>query len=410
MKIGRGMIKLLLAAGLSLMLATMSVAAVTVDRDYKLGDDGAEGAVTGGSVSTTFDSAGVPGQGQLVDLTAVHSPTYVAISGRPDGVGGRGIQFSSAQQQYLHGFNLGFPENSFSAATHTTRINGTLTGGALDYLGISNRGFQFWARPTSTAVQTLVMDTNQHGVRIDSNGKFAMRYGSVDYESSVSVVPNNWYQIEVVRPAGAANGSRMYINGVAVAIAAGGYNDDWSDVVVGSNTAGDDSGSHPNIPTPQGFTGGTQEFYSGIIDDLAMFVLGTSTSSTPVNYGTFNFAVDNAFAASPISGLKNVAGDVTNNGVFDVSDKNAFIAGWLHTHVINGVQIGDMASRAQGDLNFDGITNIQDLLLMQNALTGAGLGSITAAQLSGVPEPATALLVVLALLPLAVGRSRSHRC
>ena len=38
-----------MAAGLSLMLATMSVAAVTVDRDYKMGDDAAEGAVTGGS-------------------------------------------------------------------------------------------------------------------------------------------------------------------------------------------------------------------------------------------------------------------------------------------------------------------------------------------------------------------------
>jgi hypothetical protein len=404
MKIGRRMINLFVAAGLSLMLAATSIAAVTLDRDYKMGDDGAEGAVTGGSVSTTFDSAGAPGQGQLVDLTAVNSPTYVAISGRPDGVGGRGIQFNSAQQQYLHGFNLGFPQTSFSAATHTT-----LTGGALDYLGISNRGFQFWARPTSTAVQTLVMDTNQHGVRIDSNGKFAMRYANVDYESSVSVVPNNWYHIEVVRPTGAANGSRMYINGVAAAVAAGGYNDDWADLVVGSNTAGDDGGTHPNIPAPQGFTGGTQEFYSGTIDDLKMFVLGTSTSSTPVNYGAFTFPGDNAFAASPISGLKGIAGDVTNNGVFDVNDKNAFIAGWLHKRLVNGVQIGDLTSYSQGDLNFDGITDIQDLLLMQNALTGAGMGAITAVELNGVPEPAAALLVAFALVPLAINRSRSRR-
>jgi hypothetical protein len=95
--------------------------------------------------------------------------------------------------------------------------------------------------------------------------------------------------------------------------------------------------------------------------------------------------------------------------VFDVSDKNAFIAGWLHKHIVNGLQIGDMSSRAQGDLNLDGITNIQDLLLMQNALTGAGLGAITSAELAGVPEPATALLAVLALLPVATGRSRSGR-
>jgi hypothetical protein len=139
---------------------------------------------------------------------------------------------------------------------------------------------------------------------------------------------------------------------------------------------------------------------------MRMFIMGTSTSPTHVNYGTFNFAVDNAFAASPVSGLKGVAGDVTNNGIFDAADKTAFIAGWLQKHVVNGVQIGDMASHALGDLNLDGITNIQDLLLMQNALTGAGMGTITAGELNGVPEPSTALLTILAVLPLAIRRRR----
>ena len=360
--------------------------------------------MTGGSVSTTFDSAGQTGLGQLVDLTAVNTPTYVAVSGRPDGVGGRGIQFNAVEQEYLHGFNLGFPQDSFSAASHTTQ-----TGGTLDYLGIGNRGLQFWVRPTSTAVQTLVMDTNQHGVRINSNGKFSMRYANIDYESPVTVVPNTWYHVEVVRPAGAANGSRMYINGVAVVVSPGSYNNDWSDLVVGANTAGDDSGNHADIPSPVGFTGGTQEFFSGIVDDLKLFVMGTSTSSTPVDYGTFSFPADNAFAASPVSGLKGIPGDVTNNGVFDAADKTAFIAGWLQKHVVNGVQIGDMASHAQGDLNLDGITNIQDLLLMQNALTGAGMGTITAADLSGVPEPSTFVLMLLAMMAMPRRRSRSSR-
>ena len=201
----------------------------------------------------------------------------------------------------------------------------------------------------------------------------------------------------------------MYINGVAVAVAAGGYDDDWADLVVGANTAGDDGGSHPNIPSPVGFTGGTAEFYSGIVDDLKMFVLGTSTSASPVNYGTFNFPTDNAFAASPISGLKGIAGDVTNNGVFDAADKTAFIAGWMQKHLVNGVQIGDMASHAQGDLNLDGITNIQDLLLMQNALTGAGMGTITAADLSGVPEPSTFVLMLLAMMAMPRRPGRSSR-
>jgi len=402
MKIARGIIKLLVGTGIGLMMAATSVATITLDRDYKMGDDPSEGAVNGGSVSSTFDSAGQPGQGQLVDLTAVNTPTYVSISGRPDGVGGLGIQFNAAQQQYLHGFNLGFPQDSFSASSHTTQ-----TGGTLDYAGISNRGMQFWVRPTSTAVQTVVMDTNQHGVRIDSNGKFSMRYANVDYQSSVSVVPNTWYHIEVVRPAGAANGSRMYINGVAAAVASGGYDDDWADLVVGSNTAGDDAGTHAAIPSPVGFTGGTQEFFSGTVDNLKLFVLGTSTSTNPVAYGTFTFPTDNEFSASPISGLKGIPGDVTNNGIFDNADKTAFIAGWLQKHVVNGVQIGDMASHAMGDLNFDGITNIQDLLIMQQALSGAGLGAITSSDLAGVPEPASIALLLLTVFaaPRRIRRS-----
>jgi hypothetical protein len=117
---------LAIAVGLFALFAGADAA--TLDRHYRMGDDPAEGASAGGSVNVTFDSVGQPGQGQLVDLTAVNSPTYVNITGRPDGGGGLGIQFNAAQMEYLHGFNLGFPEESFSAATHHTP-----TGGALDY-------------------------------------------------------------------------------------------------------------------------------------------------------------------------------------------------------------------------------------------------------------------------------------
>jgi len=390
-------------AAIPILLAVSAASfAATVDRDYLMGDDGAEGAVVGNTVSTTFDSAGAFGQGQLVDLTAVNSPVYVDIIGRPDGVGGKGIQFSGTSSQYLHGFNLGFPEDSFSAATHTTQ-----TGGNLDYRGISNRGFQFWVRPTSTAAQTLVMDTNRHGARISSGGNFSMRYNGLDFDSTLAVVPNTWYHVEIVRPAGAANGSRMYVNGVAVAAAPGGYDDDWADLVVGANTAGDDNGTHAEIPSPVGFTGGTAEFFSGIIDDLKMFVIGTSTSSSPVNYGAFNLAADNQYVASTITGIKGVAGDVTNDGFLTQADKDAFIAGWMHKRLVNNIQVGDMISRGQGDLNLDGITNIQDLLILQNALSGSGLGAITAADL-GVPEPSAFLLFLSAMtaLPRRARRSR----
>jgi hypothetical protein len=390
----RGTCTRLLAVVFGVVATSAAVHAATLDRHYRMGDDPAEGAAAGGSVNVTFDSVGQPGQGQLVDLTAVNTPTYAAITGRPDGGSGLGIQFNAAQMEYLHGFNLGFPEESFSSVNHHTP-----TGGALDYEGISNRGLQFWVRPTSTAVQTLVMDTNQHGVRINANGRFSMRYAGADYESTQAVTPNTWYHVEVVRPAGAANGSRMYVNGVAVAAAPGGYNDDWADLTVGTNTAGDDQ------PSP-GFTGGTAEFFSGIVDELKMFVIGTSTSTTPVNYGGFSLAVDNDFVASPVTGIKNVAGDVTNDGLLNQADKDAFIAGWLDRRIVGGFQIGDMLSRSQGDLNLDGVTDIHDLLVFQNALSGAGIGTITAADLQGtIPEPSTLLLMMATLMFLPRRRS-----
>jgi hypothetical protein len=385
----------LIALAIHLSALTSLATAATLDRHYRLGDDPAEGAANGGTVNATFDSVGQPGQGELIDLTAVNTPTYATITGRPDGGAGLGIQFNAAQQEYLHGFNLGFPEDSFSAATHHTP-----TGGSLDYMGISNRGLQFWVRPASTAVQTVVMDTNQHGVRVNSNGRFSMRYAGVDYESTQVVTPNTWYHVEVVRPAGAAGGSRMYVNGSAVAAAPGGYPDDWADLTVGTNTAGDDQ------PTP-GFTGGTNEFFSGIVDELKMFVIGTSTATTPTNYGGFNIATDNDFIASPVSGLKNVAGDVNNDGSLNQADKDAFIAGWMDRRVVGGFQIGDLTSRLQGDFNFDGITNINDLLVFQNALSSAGIGTITAADLGIVPEPASAVLLIVAAMVLFSGRQRT---
>jgi hypothetical protein len=73
------------------------------------------------------------------------------------------------------------------------------------------------------------------------------------------------------------------------------------------------------------------------------------------------------------------------------------------------VPIGDLLSHAQGDLNLDGITNIQDLLLMQSALSGIGMGTITASEQAGVPEPASALLAIFALLPIAVRRRPRRR-
>jgi trimeric autotransporter adhesin len=397
----------ILAAAVAAMVGLFAAEranATTLDRNYRMGDDageaGSNGGVApanGGSVTVlTRDSQGVAGQAQLIHLQQVNTPTWRTITGRPDGVGGFGVEFNAAQQEYFHGSNLNDPGAS---------VSHVLPGATLNYFGIVDRGLQFWARPTSTAVQTLVMDSNQHGARIDA-GKFSMRYANQDFASNVTVVPNTWYHIEVVRPNTFTNGSRMYVNGVAVAaVAPLGYNDDSSHLTVGANTAGDNTT----------FTGGTAEFYSGIIDDLKLFVIGSAAACVATcepdrpaaNYGSFNFATDNDYADFILTG---VPGDLNHSGSLTQADKDAFIAGWMNKKVINGVQIGDLETFGNGDLNFDGITNIFDLAAMQGALAGAGMGGITEAELLGatVPEP-TSLVIVLSTALIMSSATRRGR-
>ncbi len=344
----------------------------TLVRWHKMGEE--EGGTNNSTVFITLDSPTDGSDFVALDLSASNSPTYRTITGRPDGGTGVGIEFNAASSQSLSGYALNWPQESPLDEN---------SGGQYNLTGIDDRGFQLWVKPTSTAAQSIVMDTNQHGLRIDSNGKFSMRYANVDYESNITVTLNTWYHVEVVRPEGIANGARMFINGNAAVVAGLGIDyasDTDTAFTVGSNTTSDG------------------EFFSGVVDDLREFVMGTTTGGTTVNYGTFNLLTDDAYVASPVTGLKGIAGDVNNDGTLTQADKDAFIAGWLHKRLVNGYQIGDMTSHAQGDLNLDGITNIQDLLLMQQALAGSGIGSISLADLSTVPEPAAIALLLLAVL------------
>ena len=41
---------------------------------------------------------------------------------------------------------------------------------------------------------------------------------------------------------------------------------------------------------------------------------------------------------------------------------------------VNNIRVGDLATFANGDLNFDGITNVTDMALFRDALGGPGSG------------------------------------
>ena len=218
----------------------------------------------------------------------------------------------------------------------------------------------------------------------------------LDVDPFVDVLLNGPYQIE------ADMNTDSVVNGLDVdpfveAVVGGGVQavpepSTLALLVLGANTD-QDAGGH--------FIGGTEEFFSGVMDNLEMFVLGTSTGADPEDFGTFDPQTDNQYIAGVMAGVPD--GDVNMNGLLEpVADVDAFVAGWLNLNEVDGMQVGDLGSRALGDLNFDGITDLNDAFILHEALSAAGGGALTAA----VPEPSTLMLLSLAAVVGLLWRRR----
>jgi hypothetical protein len=111
-----------------------------------------------------------------------------------------------------------------------------------------------------------------------------------------------------------------------------------------------------------------------------------------------------------------VGGDFNLDGMFDGhlvngADRMRFTAGWFSRKVVNGRQLGDLSTFQNGDINFDGITNIFDLAQFQALIAAQpGGAAVTAAELQGaVPEPATVLLAVTVIFSCPL-RIRNAKC
>jgi|GEM_PF-1666051 len=415
-----------LSAALALTCSVETFAAVipppTLDRNYRFGDT--DGVVAGSQVTTTRDDAGVGPSStqQLVPLTGTSPqgvrPTYVTVTGRPDGVGGLGIQINNTSpfvRQYLTTIPqlaLNLPIRSPSS---TESDFGT---GSIDYRFITDRGFQLWTRPSQIPAGAnnahIVMDSNNHGVFIKGGGKFSMRYAGFDYTGVTTAAVNNWYHLMVVRPFGPGSGSILYVNGVAEAADTGLYlgeqdltaeevllpaEIDDSALVIGANTA-ESSGQI-----------GQNSYYSGIVDDLQMFVMGYNNSA---DYGEFLFERDNSYAAffKPA-----VAGDVTGDGQVTIADVNVFASNWLYekrlTWLHQGLEtderslrVGDLSTRALGDFDFSGRIDLGDWEVLNDA--SPTLAALAMARIQGVPEPAGMTMAVFALSSLIFRRRKEH--
>lgn len=377
--------------------ASVANADTTTDRLYRFGEGDQSpsiGDIVGNGLlapdPTTLDSEGQSGTGNIQPLFALdavnggNDPRYVAPAN--SNVPGSNFAAEFDGNDFLYGRRLGLPSSSDPAVDLPS--NGDDTDGLSpeDYSGIANRGFQLWVKPGSTgSLQSVVMDTNQHGVQITSSGNWSMRYGGSDYVSSESVTPGAWTHVMLVRPQGDAFGSRLFVDGNVVAAAIGGYDGaDNARLVVGANTS-DDEGML-----------GMSEFFTGVVDEFDMFIMGTNSADPPTDYGTFEVQTDNAFIASALQG--NPQGDINLDGSVNNTDVNIFVSNWLSTpKEVNNIVVADLESYMSGDLDFDGEVNLDDAFLLHEGLQLAGSVGLDFSLLS-VPEPTSVSLLLVGLI------------
>lgn len=414
-----------IAAGVTLALVGLHAAvAGTLERDYRLGDDTLEGAVTGGVVGSgpsnvspgnTLDSFG-PFPGTFIDANVIGSPTYVSVSDRPGATASsRGAAFNGTSDALRTPISMNSPSGMSNNQTFFP------LGYLRNYSGIFAHGMQLWAKPTPAGLtgrrQDLIIDTPQHGIIITANNTWGLQFAGNVVNSQVpvnTVNDNGW--THVMQLAGFADrirgrsstGAALLVNGVAVAASSASYGTDATALSIGSNQANDGN------------------FYSGRLDEVKLFLWGDNSGSGSLtqNWGALDLSVDNdwirqelarraALAGKPSIPAAdiNLDGVVSGNGLGSAAtdDVSAFIGKWLTRNLVNNVQVGDWNSRQNGDLNYDGIVDLFDWQVLRAAHpTGASLdlGALLAG--ANVPEPSALVLAMAAAFAVTTVRRKRN--
>ncbi|MEM7315011.1 MAG: hypothetical protein AAF497_17835, partial [Planctomycetota bacterium] len=206
-------------------------------------------------------------------------------------------------------------------------------------------------------------------------------------------------------------------DGRAVGSHTGNYNSSSLSLILGADVEQDPDNvgltQDPNLQDPP-------TFFTGIIDEVQMFVFDDGTT-----FGAFDYIEDNGYftdvflpsqsgygftldSSSGGNAQSWTEGDVDFDGDFDQDDVNIFVSNWLSQSDDlpgDGPAVGDYTTLAMGDLTLDGNVNLDDWFEFHriNRETGANL-SIP------VPEPQSHFVFLLLFAAANLrGRRRQRR-
>lgn len=246
---------------------------------------------------------------------------------------------------------------------------------------------------TSEILTSITSDYSIDTNRLYVTGLSLGGYGTMEYLEEYNVEQNGTFQFAAAAPLSGAYVSPSaapQLSNVPIWLVHGA-----EDGVVPVDTSRDTyraiAGLEPSDPLP--FSEHSMGGNTAIDGELRYTeIAGLGHSGWSTMYGREELY--NWMFAHTLEPLTGVAGDVNQDGELTSADIDDFVAGWR-----SDTRTLDKIDRTkQGDLNYDGRTDLSDAALLRHALQNAGLWeNITAAN---VPEPSSAA-VGLGLLGIA---------
>lgn len=413
-------------------------AAYTLDRWYQMGDDilfsgggNAENAANGAAVGSGSSLTGLNGAPVTYDSAASNNDNFqpleaFGLTGLPTyveyGVGGNPSAPLAAAAS-MNSFGIRFDGvDDYLAAVNLNDPSVAAPGSVITY-DTQDRGMQMWVFPTEIdgVAEYIIDDADEHGFNITTGGTWLSEVRENRVNSGVGATQDAWTHVMLVHDSIRQGGVVFYVNGLASVTHSLTYDsNNPTNLLVGAN-AEDDAGTtqDPNVQSPP-------TFFSGIIDEIELFVIDDGTT-----YGAYDYTEDNGYftdvwlptqngygftldTSTGHNSVQWVKGDIDFDGDFDRADIDLFIAGWLSrksTLPGSGPQAGDYQSLGLGDLDLDGDTDLGDWVLLRayNAAAGSPLVIPSLRELNVIPEPASLYLAAACSLLLIGSCRRSCR-